>query len=338
MLNAGEGAGERQAQAGTGPLLEVEGLSVGFHTDDGFVRVVEDVSLSLAGGQTLGLVGESGCGKSVTAQTLMRLLPMPPARIEAGRILLAGEDLVKADERRLSSLRGNRVAMIFQEPMTSLNPTFTVGAQISEALELHRDVSRAEARDRAISGLAEVGIGSPERRYDQYPHQLSGGLRQRVMIAMALACRPALLIADEPTTALDVTVQAQILDLLRQLRDDLGLSVLLITHDLGVVAEMCDHIAVMYAGRIVETGPAAAVLGRPRHPYTSGLLHSSPRGARRGQPLPTIAGTVPPPGARDAGCSFAGRCPRADERCRAQRPPDEAVSAKQRVACWNPLT
>jgi len=338
MLNSGEAAGEGRLTAGTAPLLEVEDLTVGFHTDDGFVRVVEDVSLSLAGGKTLGLVGESGCGKSVTAQTLMRLLPMPPARIVSGRVLIAGENLVKVDERRLRAIRGDRVAMIFQEPMTSLNPTFTVGAQISEALELHRDLSHAQARRRAISGLAEVGIGSPERRYDQYPHQLSGGLRQRVMIAMALACRPALLIADEPTTALDVTVQAQILDLLRQLQNELGLSVLLITHDLGVVAEMCDNIAVMYAGRIVETGPAAAVLGGPRHPYTSGLLHSSPRGARRGRPLPTIAGTVPPPDARNAGCSFAGRCPRADQRCRSERPTDREVSAGRRVACWNPLT
>jgi oligopeptide/dipeptide ABC transporter ATP-binding protein len=318
-------------------LLEVEGLSIAFHTDDGLVRVVDGVSFDLKAGQALGLVGESGCGKSVTAQTLMRLLPMPPALIEAGRMVFAGEDLIAADERRLRALRGDRMAMIFQEPMTSLNPTFTVGAQISEALELHRGLSRTEAREKAIAGLGEVGIGSPRERFDQYPHQLSGGLRQRVMIAMALACRPALLIADEPTTALDVTVQAQILDLLDNLQRELGLAILLITHDLGVVAEVCDEIAVMYAGRIVETGPAATVLEGPRHPYTAGLLASSPRGARRGQPLPTIAGTVPPPGGRGEGCSFAGRCPRVQPRCRSDRPMLEDCGAGQRAACWNPF-
>jgi oligopeptide/dipeptide ABC transporter ATP-binding protein len=317
------------------PLLSVEGLSIAFQTDDGLLRVVEDVSFEIGAGETLGLVGESGCGKSVTAQTLMRLLPTPPARIESGRILFAGEDLATASEKRLRALRGNRVAMIFQEPMTSLNPTFTVGVQIAEALQLHRGLSRTEARRRAISGLAEVGIGSPERRFDQYPHQLSGGLRQRVMIAMALACRPALLIADEPTTALDVTVQSQILDLLAKLKQNLDLAILLITHDLGVVAEVCERIAVMYAGSIVETGPAADVLGRPRHPYTAGLLASSPRGASRGKPLPTIAGTVAPPGARGAGCAFADRCSRVELRCRERRPP-LADAGPHLAACWNP--
>jgi oligopeptide/dipeptide ABC transporter ATP-binding protein len=324
----------RAAEAET--LLVVEGLSVAFHTDEGPVRVVDDVSLKLSEGETLGLVGESGCGKSVTAQTIMRLLPMPPARIEKGRILFLGEDLIASPERRLRELRGDRMAMIFQEPMTSLNPTFTVGAQIVEPLEVHRGLSRHEARKRAIAGLAEVGIGSPERRIDQYPHQLSGGLRQRVMIAMALACRPALLIADEPTTALDVTVQAQILELLERLQRDLGLSILFISHDLAVVAEVCSEIAVMYAGRIVEAGPVAAVLSRPRHPYTDGLLKSSPRGARRGETLPTIAGTVPPPGARGEGCGFAGRCPRAGDRCRSERPP-LARDGERQAACWYPL-
>jgi len=318
-------------------LLSVEGLSISFQTDDGMVRVVSDVEFALRPGHTLGLVGESGCGKSVTAQTLMRLLPMPPARIDAGRILFAGEDLVTASERRLRALRGDRLAMIFQEPMTSLNPTFTVGSQISEALILHRGLSWPEAREAAIEGLREVGIGSPEARCDQYPHQLSGGLRQRVMIAMALACRPALLIADEPTTALDVTVQAQILELLGKLQRELGLAVLLITHDLGVVAELCDDIAVMYAGRIVEDGPAAAVLERPRHPYTAGLLASTPRKAPRGVLLPTIPGTVPPPGARGSGCNFAGRCPRVLDRCRNEQPKLSEIAPRQRVECWNPM-
>ena len=319
------------------PLLAVDNLSISFQTDSGPVSVVSDVSFALRPGHTLGLVGESGCGKSVTAQTLMRLLPMPPARIDAGRILFAGEDLVAVSERRLRALRGDRLAMIFQEPMTSLNPTFTVGSQISEALVLHRGLSWMKARESAIAGLREVGIGSPEARFDQYPHQLSGGLRQRVMIAMALACRPALLIADEPTTALDVTVQAQILELLGKLQHELGLAILLITHDLGVVAELCDDIAVMYAGRIVEKGPAADVLDQPRHPYTAGLLASTPRKAPRGTPLPTIPGTVPPPGERGVGCSFAGRCPRVLDRCRSERPSLAEIAPGLRVACWNPM-
>jgi oligopeptide/dipeptide ABC transporter ATP-binding protein len=318
-------------------LLAVDNLSISFQTDDGPVTVVSDVGFELRAGHTLGLVGESGCGKSVTAQTLMRLLPMPPANIGAGRILFAGEDLVAVSEKRLRALRGDRLAMIFQEPMTSLNPTFTVGSQIAEALILHRGLSWSEARESAIAGLRDVGIGSPEVRFDQYPHQLSGGLRQRVMIAMALACRPALLIADEPTTALDVTVQAQILELLGKLQRELGLAILLITHDLGVVAELCDDIAVMYAGRIVEKGPATEVLERPLHPYTAGLLASTPRRAPRGAPLPTIPGTVPPPGARGAGCSFAGRCPRVLDQCRSERPNLAEIAPGRRVECWNPV-
>ena len=317
-------------------LLAIENLTVSFRTDGGVVRVVEDVTFSLARGKTLGLVGESGCGKSVTAQTIMRLLPMPPAKIECGHVLLDGEDLATAPERRLRALRGDRIAMIFQEPMTSLNPVFTVGEQIAEALRLHRQMSRAEARAKAVEALAAVGIGSPERRIGQYPHELSGGLRQRVMIAMALVCEPAVLIADEPTTALDVTVQAQILELLNRLQRELGLAILLITHDLGVVAEICDEVSVMYAGRIVEQGRASAVLDMPRHPYTAGLLASSPRRARRGERLTTIAGTVPPPGARSTGCSFAGRCPRALPRCSAERPPLASV-VDRAFACWNPV-
>jgi oligopeptide/dipeptide ABC transporter ATP-binding protein len=317
---------------GNTPLLQVDGLTIGFQTETKVIRVIEGVSFTLSAGETLGLVGESGCGKSVTAQTLMRLLPMPPARIEAGRILFEGEDLVAASEKRLRALRGDRMGMIFQEPMTSLNPTMTVGAQISEVLLLHRGMTASAARTTAIAGLAEVGIGSPERRYEQYPHQLSGGLRQRVMIAMALACRPALLIADEPTTALDVTVQAQILDLIARLKRELGLAILLITHDLGVVAEVCDRVAVMYAGSIVETGPTATVLSS----YTAGLLASSPRHAERGKDLPTIPGTVPAPGTRGSGCAFAGRCPRALPRCADQWPSLAATGATS-VACWNPV-
>ena len=318
-------------------LLDIRGLTVSFNTDSGPIRVVEEVSFSLEAGRTLGLVGESGCGKSVTAQTIMRLLPMPPARIEAGSVEFEGEDLARLPEARMRALRGDRMAMIFQEPMTSLNPTFTVGNQICEALALHRGLGRRQALQAAIEALGEVGIGAPERRVDQYPHQLSGGLRQRVMIAMALVCRPDLLIADEPTTALDVTVQAQILDLLRRLRLQRGLAMLLITHDLGVVAEMCDTVAVMYAGRIVEMGQTADILSRPRHPYTAGLLASSPRRAAKGERLKTIAGMVPPPGARGRGCSFAGRCERAEARCANHRPPLEDLGPGRRAACWNPV-
>ena len=324
-----------EAHGGDG-ILAVDGLSISFRTDSGIVRVVDDVAFKLMRGQTLGLVGESGCGKSVTAQTLMRLLPMPPASIDSGTITLDGENLVTASEQRLRALRGDRIAMIFQEPMTSLNPVFTVGEQIAEALRLHRRVSRGGALAKAAEALVEVGIGSPERRLAQYPHELSGGLRQRVMIAMALVCRPAVLIADEPTTALDVTVQAQILELLKRIQSELGLAILLITHDLGVVAELCEEVAVMYAGRIVEAGKAADVLARPRHPYTAGLLNSSPRKAQRGQRLTTIPGTVPPPGSRGAGCSFAGRCSRAQPRCTSERP-DLTLIGGHFTACWNPV-
>jgi oligopeptide/dipeptide ABC transporter ATP-binding protein len=318
------------------PLLGVEGLTIGFNSEEGYVRVVEDASFALTAGTTLGLVGESGCGKSVTAQTIMRLLPCPPSRIEAGRILLEGKDLASLPEREMRKLRGDRIGMIFQEPMTSLNPTLRIGTQIGEALALHRRMRPALARGVIVNMLKKAGIGDPERRLEQYPHELSGGLRQRVMIAMAIVCHPKLLIADEPTTALDVTIQAQILELLKALQRDLGLSILLITHDLGVVAEMCHDIAVMYAGRIVETGKADAVLMSPRHPYTTGLLNSSPRRARRGEKLISIPGLVPPPGRRVAGCSFADRCPRAQEKCRIEFPP-LAARAEHAVACWNPV-
>jgi oligopeptide/dipeptide ABC transporter ATP-binding protein len=318
------------------PLLGVEGLTIGFNTEEGYVRVVEDVSFTLMRGTTLGLVGESGCGKSVTAQTIMRLLPSPPSRIEAGRILFDGEDLAKLPEYQMRKVRGERIGMIFQEPMTSLNPTLRIGRQIAETLSLHRGVTDAEARSIVIDVLKKCGIGNAERRLDQYPHELSGGLRQRAMIAMAIVCKPKLLIADEPTTALDVTIQAQILDLLKTLQRDLGLSILLITHDLGVVAEMCRDIAVMYAGRVVETGPTALLLSAPRHPYTRGLLDSSPRRARRGARLTSIPGLVPPPGRRDRGCTFAERCARAQEKCRVELPP-LLVDGGSAAACWYPL-
>jgi len=323
--------------APAGPLLEVTGLTVSFDDAGARVRVVEDASFTVGAGRAVGLVGESGCGKSVTAMSILRLLPMPPARIESGRVLLEGEDLLRLDAASLRKVRGNRVGMIFQEPMTSLNPTLTVGFQVAEVLRLHRGLGGREARAAAIDMLRQVGIGGPERRVDQYPHQLSGGLRQRIMIAMALICRPTLLIADEPTTALDVTIQAQILDLLRRLRTEFGMAMLLITHDLAVVAEVCDEIVVMYAGRVVERAPVDALFRRPRHPYTHGLLASSRRGARRGAPLPAIPGTVPPPGSRDVGCAFADRCARVQPRCRTERPLLAPADATQAAACWNPM-
>lgn len=318
------------------PLLSIEGLSVAFNTEQGRVRVVEDVSFQLVAGETLGLVGESGCGKSVTAQTIMRLLPSPPARIESGRIMFEGEDLAVLPDWRMRRIRGDRIGMVFQEPMTSLNPTQRVGRQIAEVLALHRGLGYGDAKALVISALKKVGIGNAERRLEQYPHELSGGLRQRVMIAMAIVCGPKLLIADEPTTALDVTIQAQIMELLQALQRDLGLSILLITHDLGIVAEMCRNMVVMYAGRIVESGPAVQIFSSPRHPYTAGLINSSPRYARRGERLPSIPGLVPPPGQRGRGCNFADRCPRVQVKCHSEAPPLAPESGRV-FACWNPV-
>ena len=299
------------------PLLEINNLVTTFHTPAGRVPAVDGVSLSIERGKTLGLVGESGCGKSVTAMSILRLVAAPGV-IEAGEILLRDAsggvlNLVTLPEPRLREVRGGRIGMIFQEPMTSLNPVFTIGDQIAEAVLLHRDVSRAEARGRALEMLELVRMADPKRRLDEYPHQLSGGMRQRVVIAMALACEPDLIIADEPTTALDVTIQAQILDLLADLRQRLGTAILLITHDLGVVAETCDDVAVMYAGRIVEQAPAAALFAKPRHPYTIGLLAARPeRGSRAGDRatgrLRTIPGMVPAPQHFPAGCRFHPRC------------------------------
>ena len=318
------------------PLLEVDALSVSFVTDAGRVSVVEEVSFALRSGETVGLVGESGCGKSVTAMSIMRLIPSPPSHVEGGRILFQGDDLLALDKVEMRAVRGDRIGMIFQEPMTSLNPTFTIGYQIAEVFRIHRGMSAAAARRESVDILGMVGIGAAERRLHQYPHELSGGLRQRSMIAMALACRPDLLIADEPTTALDVTVQAQILDLLRRLQTELGMSVLLISHDLGIVAEICERVLVMYAGRIVESATVDELFRHPRHPYTAGLLASSPRLGKRHPILPTIPGMVPAPGRRGSGCYFADRCPRVTERCRAETPPLATGGPEHDVACWNP--
>jgi peptide/nickel transport system ATP-binding protein len=305
----------------TAPLLAIEGLKVVFHGDAGRVtHAVDAVDLTVARGATLGLVGESGCGKSVTSLAVMGLLAKRNAEI-GGRVRFDGIDLLGLSDRALRDLRGDRVAMIFQEPMTSLNPSYTIGEQIIEAIVRHRGVSRREARARAIDMLRRVKIPAPERRIDDYPHKLSGGMRQRVMIAMALSCDPELLIADEPTTALDVTIQAQILDLLRELKASTLSAIILITHDLGVVAEICDEVAVMYAGEIVERAPVEAIFERPAHPYTVGLLGSIPRLGRRAEHLATVEGRVPDMTSPPPGCRFAPRCPFAADMCVAAAPP-----------------
>jgi peptide/nickel transport system ATP-binding protein/oligopeptide transport system ATP-binding protein len=302
----------------TSHLLEVRNLQTHFPTRGGLVRAVDGVSFHLDEGELLGLVGESGCGKSITALSVMRLVA-PPGKIVGGEIRFAGEDLLAASEARMRAIRGDDIAMIFQDPMTSLNPVYTVGEQIAEALRLHRDLSRAQAREAAVAAMREVSIPDPGRRADDYPHQLSGGMRQRVMIAMALACDPKLLIADEPTTALDVTIQAQILELIDELRRTRNLAVLLITHDLGVVAEVADRVAVMYTGRIVEESPVEELFARPKHPYTEGLLRSVPKlssaDVARAARLQTIEGTVPKPTNLPPGCHFAPRCPHRMPRC-----------------------
>jgi len=299
-------------------LLEVKNLRTQFQTRAGLVRAVDDVSLQLDRGELLGLVGESGCGKSMTALSIMRLIA-PPGRIVDGQILFDGKDLLKLSDGEMRDMRGDDIAMIFQDPMTSLNPVFTVGEQIGEALRLHRKISRKEARLATIEAMREVAIPDPGRRLNDYPHQLSGGMRQRVMIAMALACNPKLLIADEPTTALDVTIQAQILELLNELRKQRELAVLLITHDLGVVAEVADRVAVMYTGRIVEESPVDELFARPKHPYTEGLLRSVPTlsgaDAIKKERLETIEGVVPSPTDLPPGCHFAPRCPHRMPRC-----------------------
>jgi peptide/nickel transport system ATP-binding protein len=320
-------------------VLSVAGLKVYFHTLEGTIRAVDDVSWQLRRGEILGIVGESGCGKSVMALSIMGLVASPPGKIEAGSIRLEDRELIGLDEKALRRIRGNAISMIFQEPMTSLDPVMRIGRQIAEPLILHRGMSRKTAQARAIELLERVRIPEAERRADEYPHQLSGGMRQRVMIAMALACRPSVLIADEPTTALDVTIQAQILSLMLELRRELGTSIILITHDLGVVAETADRVVVMYAGRKVEEAPVARLFARPRHPYTVGLLGSVPRidrgsGEQRRR-LVEIEGVVPALDRAIPGCRFAPRCPLASERCRTSDPPLEAKESDHLAACWH---
>jgi oligopeptide/dipeptide ABC transporter ATP-binding protein len=315
-------------------LLEVTDLAVDFHTDRGIAHAVRGVSFALSAGETLGIVGESGCGKSVTAMSLLRLLPEPPAEVLAGsRIHFRGEDVLAAPPERVRAIRGAGIGMIFQEPMTSLNPVFTVGEQVAETIREHEGGSKAAVRQRVIDLLGRVGIPDPARRYRAYPHQLSGGLRQRVMIAIALACGPDLLIADEPTTALDVTIQAQILALLAELRDELGMALLLISHDLAVVSQVADRVAVMYAGRIVEQGTVPDLFRAPGHPYTRGLLGALPRVDAPPGPLAAIPGRVPDPYGEPAGCPFAPRCPEVMDRCRSHDPPDFRTNSGT-ARCW----
>jgi len=318
---------------GTKSLLEVKGLRTHFASERGEVRAVDGVDLRLERGRTLGIVGESGCGKSVTALSIMGLIPQPPGRIAAGEVLLDGEDLLKQSPARLRDLRGDKLAMIFQEPMTSLNPAFRVGEQIAEALIRHKRISLKEANLASVEMLRRVRIPSPEQRARDYPHQLSGGMRQRVMIAMALACNPQLLIADEPTTALDVTIQAQILELMRTLRAELGTAIILITHDLGVVAELADEVMVMYAGQVVERCRAERLFVEPQHPYTIGLLGSIPRLHLEQERLAAIEGVVPDAAAFPEGCRFHPRCPFAIEQCRRENPALREITPNHFAAC-----
>jgi peptide/nickel transport system ATP-binding protein len=318
------------------PILRVEGLRTEFATGDGPPAVaVNDLSFEVNRGETLCIVGESGCGKSLTALSILRLLPRPYGRIGAGRVLLDGEDLVRVSEAEIREIRGRTVSMIFQEPMTSLNPVLSIGRQIAETVMVHEGLSWQACTDRALEMLRQVRIPEPERRLREYPHQLSGGMRQRVMIAMALACRPRVLLADEPTTALDVTIQAQILDLIRDLQRETGTAVVLITHDLGVVAEMADRVLVMYAGSKVEEGTAEEIFDAPTHPYTRGLMGAMPHlGGGHGARLNEIPGVVPALNARPAGCTFAPRCGLATSRCHAETPPLRRMDGTHTVACW----
>jgi oligopeptide/dipeptide ABC transporter ATP-binding protein len=320
----------------TEPLLDVRGLKTQFFTDRGVVRAVDDVSFAIRPGQTLAVVGESGCGKSVTSLSIMRLIPQPPGRIVAGEIRFDGTDLLTLSERRMRKIRGNQISMIFQEPMTSLNPVFRVREQIGEVLRIHQGLDKAATREKSIDLLRQVGIPSPENRVDDYPHQMSGGMRQRVMIAMALACDPRLIIADEPTTALDVTIQAQILELMDKLRRETGTAVLLITHDLGVVAETAEHVVVMYAGRVVEEADARELFTNPLHPYTRGLMRSIPGVSETGERerLEAIPGVVPSLLALPTGCKFNDRCRHAFERCFAEEPSLIDSRSGHTVRCW----
>jgi peptide/nickel transport system ATP-binding protein/oligopeptide transport system ATP-binding protein len=328
-----------RAGAAEGPLLRIEGLRTHFATDEGLVKAVDGVTYEIHRGETLGVVGESGCGKSVTAMSILKLNPEPPTVYAGGRILFEGRDLLQLSDREMRDVRGNDIAMIFQEPMTSLNPVFTVGNQVAETVRLHKGLGRREARDYSIDMLRKVGIPAPEQRVDEYPHQLSGGMKQRVMIAMALACGPKLLIADEPTTALDVTIQAQILDLLREMQAQMGMSILLITHDLGVVAEMSDHVAVMYAGKIVEYTDTRTLYREPRHPYTYGLFQSLPEMHARGEArLREIPGVVPNPLRFPNGCKFHPRCFKRGALCAEHEPDLVRGAGGHELACHYPVT
>lgn len=316
-------------------LIRTEDLRTSFFTPDGEVKAVDGVSFEIEEGKTLGLVGESGCGKSVTALSILRLVPFPPGRVVGGEIFYRGRDLLKLKGEEMRKIRGNEISMIFQEPMTSLNPVFTIGNQIGEAIRLHQGLGKKETREKTIEMLRLVKIADPETRVDDYPHQLSGGMRQRVMIAMALSCNPSLLIADEPTTALDVTIQAQILELMKELKDRLGMSLLLITHDLGVVAEQADEVAIMYAGKIVERAKAKAIFNRPLHPYTVGLLNSLPRvGANKKKRLEAIPGMVPSPLELPSGCRFRDRCPKASGICAGAEPQLVKKEQDHWVSCY----
>ena len=316
------------------PVLDIENLKTYFFTDEGVARAVDGVSLRVGKNRTLGVVGESGCGKSVTALSILRLIPSPPGRIVGGRLTLSGRELLSLPEVEMRRIRGHLASMIFQEPMTSLNPVLTIGGQIMEAVRLHTGRGKTEAREIAVEYLAKVGIPAPQQRMGQYPHQLSGGMKQRVMIAMALCLNPRLLIADEPTTALDVTIQAGILRLIKDLQAESGTAVLLITHDLGIVAEMADEVAVMYAGKVVESGPCQAVFSSFQHPYTEGLFKSLPGRAERGRRLHTIAGTVPQATKFPSGCRFHTRCPLVIERCRSEEPLLNEIGPDWKCACW----
>ncbi|MBW1712980.1 MAG: ABC transporter ATP-binding protein [Deltaproteobacteria bacterium] len=330
--------GQQRNGRSNGSLIAVKELKTYFYTDEGVARAVDNVTLEIYPGETLGLVGESGSGKSVTALSIMGLIPSPPGKIESGEIIFQGRDLLDLPEKVMKTIRGNRISMIFQEPMTSLNPVFRVGHQIAEAIALHQDVSKQEAWEKSVEMLNLVGIPSPRDRAKNYPHQLSGGMRQRVMIAMALSCHPALMIADEPTTALDVTIQAQILDLMNRLKEDVGTSILLITHDLGVVAEMAQRVSVMYAGVVVESAAVKTLFGQPLHPYTRGLLNSIPRvdkHAGRQRRLHAIPGIVPSLLDLPVGCRFLDRCDKAIGKCRQEGEPELVEVAENHfVRCW----
>jgi oligopeptide/dipeptide ABC transporter ATP-binding protein len=319
-------------------LLQIEGLKTYFYTFEGIAKAVDDVSFTLGKGEVLGIVGESGCGKSVTAQSVMRLIPEPPGKIVNGKVLFDGIDITRLSMEDMRSIRGNRISMIFQEPMTSLNPVYTIGNQISEMFRLHEKRSRAESWERSIEMLKKVQIPAPEKRVYEYPHQLSGGMRQRAMIAMALACNPEILIADEPTTALDVTIQAQILELMMQLQEDYNSAIMMITHDLGVIAEIAGRIEVMYAGKVVEEGATAAIFEDPKHPYTRGLLKSIPKLGERARSgrrrLQEITGIVPSLYELPAGCRFYPRCPQAMEVCNQSIPALIEVGGSHRVRCF----